>query len=446
MHILKNLGKRAFVYIRQFFQIIIGFRAFPDIPGDHVPMDLQSGAGSNGHVPLDQSDFKGENEKIILRFSTYVIGLLVFIGLASCESKNADNTVISLPANQSDQQIEISQAQYDMGGLDTGRYVLRSFEKLIRTTGVLDVPPEGKAQVSAYFNGYVKSLNLISGQRVRRGQTLFTLENPGYIEVQQNYLEVKNSLDYLKREYERQRELVKDNFTSEKNYLKAESDYRVNQSTYQSLRKKLEIMRINPDELTDTSIQTTINILAPITGYVTSVDASTGMFLSPGDIAVTLLNTDHIHIELSIYESDLPRISIGQKVRFKVQSDPSSWYDADVYLINRMINESNRTVMVHCHLEDESLSKELTPGMFVEAEIVTRQDSLPALPEEAVVAIENKSYILVWKGNDNGTSAFERQEVNIGPLYNGYYPFLTANDFDPKTVFLIRGAFGLISE
>jgi len=437
MHTLKKLPQRAFKYARQLIRSISDLN-----PRKYV--------NPREHVPLDQRGLNVGSEIIIpnyyLSLSKYIIGLLVFIGLASCGSGNGDSPVINLPASISDPVIEISQDQYDMGAMDTGRYVFRSFEKLIRTTGVLDVPPEGRAQVSAYFDGYVKSLNLIPGQRVRRGQTLFTLENPAYIEVQQNYLEVKNSLDYLRREYERQDELVKDNFTSEKNYLKAESDYRVNVSRYQSLRKRLEMMRINPDKLTDTSIQTTINIQAPISGYVTGVNASTGMFLSPGDIAVTLLNTNHIHIELSVYESDLPRISIGQKVRFKVQSDPFNWYDADVYLINRVINESNRTVMIHCHLEDESLARELTPGMFVEAEIVTKQDSLPALPEEAVVALENKSYVLVWEGNDNGTSAFERQEVNVGPLFNGYYPLQNADDFTPETIFLVRGGFGLITE
>lgn len=376
----------------------------------------------------------------------YIFGLWLLISLVSCQSENGGSPVITLPANHPDPVTEITQDQYVMGNMDTGRYELRSFEKLIRTTGVLDVPPEGRAQVSAYFDGYVKFLNLIPGQQVRRGQTLFTLENPDYIEVQQTYLEVKNSLNYLKREFERQAELVKDSFTSEKNYLKAESDYRVSQSTYQSLRKKLEMMRINPDELTDTSIQTTINIPAPISGYVTGVTASTGMFLAPGDIAVTLLNTDHIHIELSVYESDLPRISIGQKVRFKVQSDLSIWHEADVYLINRVINESNRTVMVHCHLEDESISRNLTPGMFVEAEIVTKQDSLPALPEEAILTMEDKSYVLVWKGKSDGNSSFEQREVEIGPLYKGYYPVLNTDVFTPETIFLVRGGFGLVTE
>lgn len=377
----------------------------------------------------------------------YIIGLWLLLGVASCGSGNDDSAVIHLPDNQTDPVLDISPEQYLAGKLDTGRYALRTFEQLIRTTGVLDVPPEGRAQVSAYFEGYVKSLNLIPGQRVRRGQTLFTLENPAYIEVQQDYLEVKNSLDYLKREYERQGELVKDNFTSEKNYLKAESDYRVSESKYQSLRKRLEMMRINPDELTDTTIQTTIGIRSPFSGFVTGVNASTGMFLSPGDVAVSLLNTNHIHVELSVYESDLSKVSVGQDIRFKVQSDFATWYDADIYLINRLIDEDKRTVLVHGHLKDESLARDLTPGMYVEAEIVTKQDSMPALPEEAVVKMENQSYVLVW--NDHGGDenlSFERREVKVGPLYNGFYPLRNAEDFTPETTFLIGGVFGLITE
>src|SRR5690606_36450740 len=101
--------------------------------------------------------------------------------------------------------------------------------------------------------------------------------------VQQDYLEVKNALPYLKREYERQKELIADNYTSEKNFLKAESDYMVSESIYQSLRKKLEMMRIDPDELNNSTIRTRIDIPAPITCYVTEVNAATGMFLGPGD-------------------------------------------------------------------------------------------------------------------------------------------------------------------
>ncbi len=381
-----------------------------------------------------------------MRITTFFFGFLMLTWQVSCDSGNNGEEVVSKAANVDMSRVEITREQFNIAGMDTGRYVLRSFEKLIRTTGVIDVPPAGKAQVSAYYNGYVLAMNLIPGQHVRKGQILFTLENPEYIEVQQDYLEVKNALPYLKREYERQKELIADNYTSEKNFLKAESDYMVSESIYQSLRKKLEMMRIDPDELDNSTIRTRIDIPAPITGYVTEVNAATGMFLAPGDVAVTLMNSDHLHVELSIYESDRPRVSIGQAIRFKTQTDLSRWYNGEVYLINRIIDENNRTVNIHCHLEDDWSDQNLVPGMFVEAEIITQQDSIPALPEEAVVTDEANSLALVLTGLEGDRYTFEKQEVEIGSLLGGYYPLLNVEAFDPNTIFLVRGAFALKSE
>ena len=120
--------------------------------------------------------------------------------------------------------------------------------------------------------------------------------------------------------------------------------------------------------------------------------------------------------------------------------------DLEVYLINRIIDENNRTVNIHCHLEDDWSDQNLVPGMFVEAEIITQQDSIPALPEEAVVTDEANSLALVLTGLEGDRYTFEKQEVEIGSLLGGYYPLLNLEAFDPNTIFLVRGAFALKSE
>ena len=369
--------------------------------------------------------------------------LTIFI-FASCGSDQTivDESEDSLPLNES---TIITQTQFDLGKMEIGTFSNAPFKKIIKTTGMLDVPPENKATISAYFGGYVKNISLLQGQKINKGQTLFTLENPEYVQVQQDFLESKSQLNYLKADYERQKELSADNVSSKKVYLKAESDYKVTLARYESLKKKLQLMNINPSSITESNLRTTISVTAPISGYVTSVLATKGLFLNPSDVALTIMNTEHLHIELNIFEQDLATIKIGQDVSFKLMNNPVI-YKATVYLINKAIDPEKRTIKVHCHLSNEYEAELFTPGMYVEAEIFTSNDSALALPIDAVISIEAKSYLLELEDSTKGEYTFTRKEVKVGQSNEEFIEILNVNSFKTDTKILTKGAFNLIQE
>jgi len=364
--------------------------------------------------------------------------------LVSCGAENS-NATEAIESEQTSNTTTLTKAQFELGKMTLGSFTNQAFNRVVEANGILDVPPENKSTVSAYFGGYVKNISLIQGQKIAKGQTLFTLENPDYIQVQQDFLEAKSQLSYLKSDYERQKDLASNNVSSQKTYLKAESDYKTTLAKYESLKKKLELMNINPNTVTELNLSSTIAVKAPISGYVTSVLATKGMFLNPSDIALTILNTEHMHIELSIFEQDLAKVAIDQEVTFSVQNGKTN-YQAEVLLINKAIDSENRTIKVHCHFKNEKDALSLTPGMFVEAKIYASSDESLALPITAVESIENKSYILVKIEGSNEDLNFERKEVKVGQKNNEYFEILNAKDFKENTQFLTNGAFNLIQE
>lgn len=374
----------------------------------------------------------------------HLFSILTIFIFASCESEQTiiDESEDSLPLNES---TIITQTQFDLGKMEIGTFSNAPFKKIIKTTGMLDVPPENKATISAYFGGYVKNISLIQGQKINKGQTLFTLENPDYVQVQQDFLESKSQLNYLKADYERQKELSADNVSSKKVYLKAESDYKVTLIRYESLKKKLQLMNINPSSITESNLRTTISVTAPISGYVTSVLATKGLFLNPSDVALTIMNTEHLQIELNIFEQDLATIKIGQDVSFKLMNNPVI-YEATVYLINKAIDPEKRTIKVHCHLSNEDEAELFTPGMYVEAEIFTSNDPALALPIDAVISIEAKSYLLELEDSTKGEYTFTRKEVKVGQSNEEFIEILNVNSFKTDTKILTKGAFNLIQE
>jgi cobalt-zinc-cadmium efflux system membrane fusion protein len=373
-----------------------------------------------------------------------VASLLVF---GSCSSKSdtqeSDQTTNEIPAEGT---YELSKTQFESSAMKLGKLEMKDFHEIVKANGIFDVPPGNRASVSSYFEGTVKKITLLPGEYVKRGQLLFILENPEFLQIQQDFLAAKGQLAYLKSDYERQKNLAVDNISSQKNYLKAESDYTVTKVKVESLSKKLELMNINPSALTLENMQTTINITSPINGYITMVNISRGTFLSPTQPAITIVNTDHIHLELNVFEKDLPKLRIDQAIRFRIQQDDRNWYKASVHLINKTVNQEDRTIGIHGHLIDEKLISQFNPGMYVEAEIYTTSASKAALPENTLVEADGKYYALVLDGTTENSYSFIKKEVIKGESNNGFVEVLNAKDFKADSEFLIDGAFNLITD
>ncbi|GGD67568.1 hemolysin D [Maribacter cobaltidurans] len=366
------------------------------------------------------------------------------MALASCNSKEKSevkNTDATEKAENTD-IATITENQFKSGDMELGKITTQPFNTVVKANGMFAVPPENQADVSAYFAGYVKDINLLPGDAVKKGQTLFTIENPEYVQVQQNFLEAKGRLNYLKSDYDRQKELIADNVTSKKNFLKAESEYTVTLAQYQSLKKRLSLMNINPNTLSGDNIRSVISVLSPLSGYATTINATKGMYLNPSDVAITVTNTDDLHIELKIFEKDLPMIKMGQPINFRLQNNMDKVYQGKVHLVNKTINAEDRTVNIHGDLVNEDDAKLFAPGMYIEAEILTTSSEHPALPTEAVANIDNDFFVLV-KENEQ---TFRRVLVKVGTTNNGFTQILNADDFKPDTQFLTKGAFNLITE
>lgn len=377
--------------------------------------------------------------KLIKINGIFIAGLIAMLSCSGNKPKtdSTNNTT-------TDNSITLTKEQFNLSLMDLDTFSTHNFPNSVTANGMIDVPPENKASISAYFGGYVKGINLLPGQPVKQGQVLFTLENPEYINIQKEYLQAKSQLSYFKADYERQKELARDRVTSQKNFLKAESDYKVTLADYQSLKKSLNLMNINTDRLDESNIRSAITVTAPISGFITSVNAVKGMFLNPADIAVSITNTDHLHLELNIFEKDIPLVNEGQPVKFRIQNDTRE-HLAHVHLIGKSVDVENRTISVHAHLNDET-QQTLTPGMYVEAEIMTSSHPAAALPEEAVVNIDEKFFVLVKKGSSSGNIELEKREVKTGLSHQGYIEITNSNEFTAGSEFLVKGAFNLIVE
>ena len=380
-------------------------------------------------------------------FTVNYLLVIVLLSLAACSSKNDATTSDEMSDENSTEDVyELSATQFNSSDMKLGKLEMQEFYEIVKANGMFNVPPQNRASVSSYFGGSVKDIKLQPGQHVKRGQVLFTLENPEFVQLQQDFLESQGQLSYLKSDYERQKNLVEDNVTSQKNYLKSESDYTVTRARHASLRKKLELLDINPNALTIDNIRATVTVTAPINGYVTDVNITKGSFLNPSNVAMIIVDTDHLQLELNIFEKDLAKVRIGQPIHFRIQEDQSQQYEASVYLVNKTVDAEKRTIGILGQLSDAKLTNRFNPGVYVQADIYTTSDSRPSLPQEALVEVDDKNYVLVLDSSSDAGLTFIKKEVKTGVSNNDDIEIMNAGDFNENSEFLVKGAFNLIKE
>ena len=374
-------------------------------------------------------------------------GSLTVLLLTACgNEKLAPIEVNSSQIVEESSAISLTLAQFAAADMQLGQIKSTVFARTIPVTGRLDVPSKSKASVSAYFGGYVKNINLMPGEKINRGQVLFSLENPEFVQMQQEYLEAKEQLAFLQANAERLRALSAENIASQKDYMKADATYKVTHTQAEGLKKKLSLLNIKTDNLSATTLVSTVQIYAPISGYITNVKATKGMFLSPTDIAVEITAIDRLHLELDIFERDILQIKKGQDIRFRIPDASTETFAGSVHIINKIIDPVKRTVNVHGDLKGESNQQNFVPGMYVEAEIIASSSPAAGLPEAAVIATGDKSFVLVKIGKQGNSIEFEQREVEVGQRFGGMVEILNANEFTAQDSVLVNGAFNLVAD
>lgn len=378
--------------------------------------------------------------------------LMIRLGLAfgvvlftQCNSSNQDDGEgIEVMSSIGDENsIILTQPQFESMNMQWGTLENQNFAEEVKVQGEVKVPVEGIQDITPFYGGYVNGLKLIEGQEVRKGEVLFYLESPEFVRLQQNYLEAKSQLSYLKEEFDRQKTLYDEKIASQKGYLKAESEYQTTLAQAESLKKQLGMIHIDVSSLTAETIQDRIPVVSPISGFVESIHTVPGAFLPSASKAATLINTEHIHVELNVFEKDAIFMQKGQEVSFTLPDMPGQDFAAEIHMVGKAISEQ-RFIPVHAHVLDEALERKLVPGMFLEARIKLNPKEAWSLPSTAIISSEGVDYVLVQERTVDNGFQLAKVKVELGRQNDQLVEVLPNPNLDENAQILIKGGFNLL--
>jgi cobalt-zinc-cadmium efflux system membrane fusion protein len=363
-----------------------------------------------------------------------IIIISLFILFAACGSKQ--NEIAKLEdASLKEQLVTLTEAQFNNATIVVSKLEQHSISSIIKVNGKIDVPPQNMVSVSMPLGGYLKTTKLLPGMHIAKGEVIATMEDLQYIQLQQEYLTTKSKLVFAETELVRQKELNQSKASSDKIMQQAQMDFSSQKITLSALAEKLKLININPQTLTENTLSKSVNIYSPIDGFVSKVNVNIGKYVNPSDILFELVNTTDIHLNIKVFEKDLDKLSIGQKViAYNNQSDKK--HICEIILISQDLS-SERTAEVHCHFTD--YDKTLLPGMYMNAEIETTKGNAMILLEEAIVNFEGKEYVFVQLKERE----FILTEVKIGIKQNGLIEIVNGNSIQQKLI-VTKGAYTLL--
>jgi len=367
-----------------------------------------------------------------------VLFYFLLAGMIACKNDAEKTEASQKPGATEMNRVELSDAQLANASIAVDSLSTRAITMRIKVSGLVDVPPQSMVSVSIPLGGYLKSTKLLPGMRIRKGEVLAVLEDPQYIQLQQDYLVAAAKLRYAEADFNRQQALSSTQAASEKTLQMARAEFENQQITTKALAAKLALIHINPANLSAENISRTVQVFSPIDGFVSKVNVNIGKYVSPTEVLFELVDPSDIHLSLNVFEKDAPYLKIGQQVLAFSNHQPELKHEAEIFLVSHNINE-DRAVQVHCHFED--YDPLLLPGMYMNAEVVLNNRSVTALPQDAIVGWQNKTYVFEVLSKNS----FEMKEVKVNGSSNGFSAVEPVGAaWKPNAMYVTKNAYTLL--
>ena len=164
------------------------------------------------------------------------------------------------------------------------------------------------------------------------------------------------------------------------------------------------------------------------------------MYAQSSIALMDIISSEHLHLELDVFEKDIANIKIGQKISYTVPALGTTIYYGSVDVIGKEFNSSSKTIRVLGHLD--GVKPQFLKDLFINAKIFLTDVETTALPEDAIIKDGENSYIYVALSKNNAKE-IEFQKINIipGSTENGYTAVKLIDDIPEGMQIVTKGAY-----
>ncbi|MDO5637069.1 MAG: efflux RND transporter periplasmic adaptor subunit [Myroides sp.] len=355
----------------------------------------------------------------------------------SCKNETVKEETGKALSQATKDELILTKEQLKTIELGTVKMQKKQISGTLQLNGKVDVEPDSKVSISSALGGHVKSVRVLPGKFVRKGDVIVIIEDNQFIQIQQDYLTTQAQLLSAAPNYNRQKELNTTKSTSDKLMQQAETEYKSLLAIKNGLEEKLRLLNINPSNVAAGKIQRSINIVAPFSGVVSQVNVNKGKYVAPSDELLELINQQGLILKIKVFEKDLEKITIGQNVSVFTNANTDNKLKAKIITKGNSILEDGSTEVI-AKLINANKS-ELINGLYINALIDLDNVDAFTLPADAVVSFEGKNYVF----EQIAAGKFRMMEVEIGTANEGFVSIQNHSSLLNKNI-IGKGAYSLL--
>ena len=300
-------------------------------------------------------------------------------------------------------------------GIEMGFVEQKELTAALKANGTLKVPNQNRAIVNTLYSGVIQTLRVQPGEAVRKGQVIATIANPDFMRSQEEYVAINDRIALAELEFSRQKELSAGNAGALKNFQAASTELKTLQTRRNTLSQQIRLMGIDPTQLTSGKLISTLSVKSPIAGVVSNVNAQIGSYVDLTTPIAEIVDNSQLHLDLFVYEKDLPKIRNNQLIHFTLTNAPGKEYDARIFSLGSSFEGESKAVSVHAKVMGNKTG--LIDGMNITAAVSLEKATVPAVPTAAIVNHQGQDYIFIVADPHNGD---EHHEENSAGTASGH--------------------------
>lgn len=388
-----------------------------------------------------------------------IINIFFILSLASCRNEQVNNAKEENPIEdheESPNSVFLTDEQIKAVGIQLGQIEQKSLSDGLKVNGELSVPNQNKANATTLYPGIIKEIYIQPGSAVKRGQRIASITNADYIKMQEDYLSLTTESTLAETEYRRQKELYEGKAGALKNLQRAETEFRSLSTRKASLKQQLQMMGINTSAISNGNLVTSLYVLAPINGVLSNSLVQIGSYVDTSTPIAEIIDNSKIHVDLHVYEKDLPRFDVGQELDFYLTNNQEKRYSARIFSTGSSFEDNSKTIIVHAEVTGGKVG--LIDGMNVIANVGFDKSTVDAVPTEAVVNQDGKDYIFIVQEehedesknnlveNEHQGITFIRVPVITTKSDVGYIQITPLQEIQKNTKIANKGAFFILAK
>ncbi len=335
---------------------------------------------------------------------------LIFSFLTACNnSKNgadsATPTPLSTLADSTEtEQIELTKEQMELMHIELGEATARNLAGSIEAQGKIVALAGATAEITVPMRGTLSQIFATEGKYVKKGETIGELICPELLILQQDFLKAESELFFLEKELERQKAMQQEQVGAARNLQEIQAKVMAQAAILRTTAARLRLLGIEKPTQNG-NIAERVRLIAPISGFIDKFSATLGSYLSEGARVVRIIGTDNMKAEIFIFERDIQRLRVGQRVRVRPLDGSAEELSGGVLeSIGREIDATRRTLSALVRFEMPK-NRFIASEMQVAATIETAQISTPALPENAVIEENHQFFYFQTTDTEGGKNS-----------------------------------------